>query len=73
LALRRSLQTIVVRCAGSLMAGLTVAAGITWLMFHFGAAYWLTTAAFIVFFLSVAAISLWAAQRSRPEAITASL
>ena len=71
-ALRRSLRTIVVRCAVSLMAGLTVAAGITWVMFHFGATYWLTAAAFIVFFLSVAAISLWSAQRSRPEAMTAS-
>lgn len=72
-ALRRSLRTIVVRCAGSLMAGLTVAAGITWLMLHYGAEYWLTAAAFIVFFLSVAAISHWSVQRSRPEAMTASL
>jgi Membrane protein involved in the export of O-antigen and teichoic acid len=73
LALRRSLRTIVVRFAGSLMAGLTVAAGITWLMLHYEAAYWLTAAAFIVFFLSVAAIFQWSVQRSRPEAMTASL
>ena len=73
LALSRSLRSIFVRCACSLMAGLTVAAGITWLMFHYGATYWLTAAAFIVFFLSVAAISLWSVQRSRPEAMTVSL
>ena len=72
MALSRSLRTIVVRCAGSLMAGLTVAAGITWLMLHYGATYWVTATAFIVFFLSVAAIILWSIQRSRPEAMTAS-
>jgi len=72
LALSRSLRSVFVRCACSLMAGLTVAAGITWLMFHYGATYWITAAAFIVFFLSVAAISLWSVQRSRPEAMTAS-
>lgn len=73
LALRRSLRTIVVRCAGSLMAGLAVAAGITWLMLHYGGTYWITAAAFIVFFLSVTAIFHWSVQRNRPEAMTASL
>lgn len=73
LVLRRSLRTIIVRCGASLMAGLTVAAGITGFMLHYGSAYWITAIAFIVFFLSVAVVFYWRIQCSRPEAMTASL